>query len=217
MQQDRGTKGFTILELLVVLALIGIVSAVGVPNFTKWKKAREVKNSVEKIYSIMNSIVTQTQRGHYSYVQIEANFSKTPFQIISKGMTKDTFSNRLNQNLALDCGDSMPWDNAKFAKFDADDVDLHFNSSGAICFSKDGSYYKLTGQLDNNLNIFVEDKVNSTKNYIILCSKSDSVKNICPATDKLKKDQPLYLIAWSRFGMINKFKWNHRRDEWTRN
>jgi len=201
----------------VVLALIGIVSAIGAPNFSKWKKSREVRVGVEKIFGMMNNVITQTQRGHYSYVQIEANFSTTPFQIITKGMKRETFSKRLNQQLALDCGDSIPWDNSKVEKFAADSVDLHVKSKGAVCFSKDGSYYKLTGQLDNNDNIFIEDKSTAKKDYIIICSKSDSVKNLCPATDKIKKDQPLYLIAWSRFGMINKFKWDYRSKEWKRN
>ena len=216
MQQDRGIKGFTLLELLVVLALIGIVSAIGAPNFSKWKKSREVRVGVEKIFGMMNNVITQTQRGHYSYVQIEANFATTPFQIITKGMKRETFSKRLNQQLALDCGDSITWDNSNVEKFEADNIDLHIKSKGAVCFSKDGSHYQLTGLLDNNDNIFIEDKSNAKKDYIIICSKSDSVKNICPATDKIKKNQPLYLIAWSRFGMINKFKWDLRNNEWKR-
>ena len=104
----------------MVLALIGIVSAIGAPNFSKWKKSREVRVGVEKIFGMMNNVITQTQRGHYSYVQIEANFSTTPFQIITKGMKRETFSKRLNQQLALDCGDSIPWDNSKVEKFAAD-------------------------------------------------------------------------------------------------
>ena len=201
----------------MVLALIGIVSAIGAPNFSKWKKSREVRVGVEKIFGMMNNVITQTQRGHYSYVQIEANFATTPFQIITKGMKRETFSKRLNQQLALDCGDSITWDNSNVEKFEADNIDLHIKSKGAVCFSKDGSHYQLTGLLDNNDNIFIEDKSNAKKDYIIICSKSDSVKNLCPATDKIKKDQPLYLIAWSRFGMINKFKWDYRSKEWKRN
>ncbi len=200
----------------MVLALIGIVSAIGAPNFSKWKKSREVRVGVEKIFGMMNNVITQTQRGHYSYVQIEANFATTPFQIITKGMKRETFSKRLNQQLALDCGDSITWDNSNVEKFEADNIDLHIKSKGAVCFSKDGSHYQLTGLLDNNDNIFIEDKSNAKKDYIIICSKSDSVKNICPATDKIKKNQPLYLIAWSRFGMINKFKWDLRNNEWKR-
>ena len=83
----------------MVLALIGIVSAIGAPNFSKWKKSREVRVGVEKIFGMMNNVITQTQRGHYSYVQIEANFATTPFQIITKGMKRETFSKRLNQQL----------------------------------------------------------------------------------------------------------------------
>ena len=131
-------------------------------------------------------------------------------------MKRETFSKRLNQQLALDCGDSITWDNSNVEKFEADNIDLHIKSKGAVCFSKDGSHYQLTGLLDNNDNIFIEDKSNAKKDYIIICSKSDSVKNICPATDKIKKNQPLYLIAWSRFGMINKFKWDLRNNEWKR-
>ena len=84
------------------------------------EKNREVTVGVEKIFGMMNNVITQTQRGHYSYVQIAVDFSTTPFQIITKGMKRDTFSKRLNQKLALDCGDSIPWDNSNVEKFKAD-------------------------------------------------------------------------------------------------
>ena len=41
---DEKTKGFNILELIVVLLIIGIVSALGYPEITKWRKDREVKS-----------------------------------------------------------------------------------------------------------------------------------------------------------------------------
>ncbi len=62
----------------------------------------------------------------------------------------------------------------------------------------------------------VED--GSTKDYVIICHQKDKDKNTnaCPKTTALKKDQPLYLIGWSRFGMINKFKWDKKNNEWKR-
>ncbi len=218
MKQNQDIKGFTILELLVVLAIIGVVSAVGIPNFTKWKKDRQLKTGVSKIFNMMNNVINQTQRGHYSYVKIVFDLDKDPFEIVTKGMTKDTFSERINQNKALDCGDTIPWSNSEVKKFSkaGDTLALHFSDTGSVCFGKDSSYYKLKGKLDNNLNMFIEDKSKAKKDYLIICHAKDTAGGACIDKDKVKKDEPLYLIGWSRFGMINKFKWDYKNKEWKR-
>ena len=46
MQQDQDIKGFTLLELIVVIVIVGIISAVGYPNFTNWKDEREARFSL---------------------------------------------------------------------------------------------------------------------------------------------------------------------------
>jgi prepilin-type N-terminal cleavage/methylation domain-containing protein len=43
VQQNQDIKGFTLLELLVVISLVAIISAVAYPNFSSWKKEREVR------------------------------------------------------------------------------------------------------------------------------------------------------------------------------
>ena len=49
VHQDQDIKGFTLLELLVVVALVSIITAIGLPNFNNWKKEREVRVAAEKI------------------------------------------------------------------------------------------------------------------------------------------------------------------------
>ena len=71
MLQDQNIKGFTILELLVVIAIVAIVSAVGYPNFMKWKEDRETRAAMEKVSTMMISLNNLSQRGNFPFVQFK--------------------------------------------------------------------------------------------------------------------------------------------------
>ena len=47
--QEKNIKGFNILELLVVIAIISVVSAAAYPNFSSWRKERELRGAAEEI------------------------------------------------------------------------------------------------------------------------------------------------------------------------
>tara|TARA_B100000953_G_scaffold133414_1_gene110290 strand:+ start:1878 stop:2627 length:750 start_codon:yes stop_codon:yes gene_type:complete len=68
---EKNIRGFNLLELLVVVALIGVLSAAAYPNFQSWQKDRQVRQAVIKVTSLISDINTQVQRGAYTYVQFE--------------------------------------------------------------------------------------------------------------------------------------------------
>ena len=68
--------------------------------------------------------------------------------------------------------------------------------------------------------LFIRWKINTTtenlnvdgkivNSYIIICSSGAK----CPLSGW--KD-PTYLVEWNRFGNISKYKWNEKRNAWTR-
>jgi hypothetical protein len=167
-------------------------------------------------------------------VQLEVKSTATMLTFTSKGMAQDTMNDKLNQSATklLDCKISNAgyWDNNEVEVFSSDELSVQFkNDSGAVCFSKDGSYFSEKGKLIDsaNANLLLDGK--NTNNYIIICFKDSGSSGggqpssgtgmvglsgagvgtgVCTTT-------PMYLVEWSRFGNIKKYRkgsggWNRQ-------
>ena len=66
----KNIKGFNIIELLIVIVIVGILSAVAYPNFNDWRGEREVRGASVKIKNAIQAINSQVQRGMYGFVQV---------------------------------------------------------------------------------------------------------------------------------------------------
>ncbi|MBC8282855.1 MAG: GspH/FimT family pseudopilin [Nitrospinae bacterium] len=43
-------EGFTLIEMVVTMAIMGIVAAIAIPNFSKWKEKHEINGQAQKVY-----------------------------------------------------------------------------------------------------------------------------------------------------------------------
>jgi prepilin-type N-terminal cleavage/methylation domain-containing protein len=232
VQLDQDIKGFTILELLVVISIVAIISGVAYPNFSKWKTDREVRAATEKIAGMISNVATQTQRGNFSYSQFRLLPVKgKPPVFFSKGMKKNTFTTLVNSGATPTCklvqnghwddlnGQSLIVNGSKYEDYyevfdpggniDELNIGTHIGIDSAICFGTNGSYYKAINSLSKASNTNVKLDGVDTPNHIILCTLKNAEANggKCPKSGT-KLEKPAYLVKWSRFGNVSKYKWN---------
>ena len=220
--QEKNIKGFNLIELLVVIAIISVISAAAYPNFSSWKKAREVRGAAVKIKSLFTNINSQVQRGLYGFVQVEVEATTGEVKVISKGMKLSNLSSKINTSddawntdqtsrCALDQDwddEGMDSDGNKSNKLEVswlefDDIAVNFeDNSGTVCFSKDGSWYSAAGEFESMEVFYI------CEGKEIKCSvKTDGDPN------DLKHDN-LFALNWSRFGNITLEKWSKSKSEW---
>ena len=185
MQQNQVIKGFTIIELLVVLILIGIISAVGYPSMSSWRVDRDVRSATEKISNLFTNITIRTKNNSYPFVQV--NIKKPlsgSFSITSKGMPQELFNDKLNDETTISCTDGDWDDDNKVQTISSyqlvDEVFINMSSgSGSVCFSNDGAYFDETLSFPNVNAPGSKEGSDVTKDYIIVCSSKNDTYNLC--------------------------------------
>ena len=234
--RDEKIKGFNVLELLIVIAIIGVLSAVAYPNFSDWQKDRETRSAVVKIKSLIEGINAQVQRGQYAFVQVDVE-EDDGLIVTSKGMKPKTLATLLNN------GESDWWvkpnerckivDKAVYWDEDPDPnrdqiIDLDKievrqivldnvattwrEDKGAVCFGKNDQWYSGNGKLVSSSGGDV-----SVDSYLFICNRSRT-RFLCDIDNSTgeptTEHDHLYVIEWSRFGNIKLEKWNKRDSEW---
>ena len=203
--ENRNTKGLTLIELIVVIAIIGAITAAGIPNFLTWSADRKVRNASENTASLITTLNTQTQRGVYPFTQILITpQNDDTVRVQAKGKNKRSINTLINGggNLTCDTVDNTYWDET-VSTFTFE-VFVHLEDENAICFSKDASNYSVTTDISNNDDLVTSDNVTTT-NYLIFCSSDDDCD--------IDPQRPAYMVVWSRFGNVSKFKYSSG-NEW---
>ena len=232
--QDEKIKGFNILELIVVVLIIGVLSAVGYPRFNDWRKDRETRDAVIQIRSLIQGIYSQTQRGQYAFVQVhiseEADGADRNIVVTSKGMKAETLASLLNNRNSVwwtanrtpdyanicNITDDAYWDDDP--EQGADNIEVRqitlqgvattwTGRVGAVCFGKNDLWFSGNGELASSSPLSNEVTVD---NYLFICDRSNTPIqcNMDPVTGAPRTEHgQLYAIEWSRFGNISVEKW----------
>ena len=95
---QKRNKGFTLLELLIVLAIVSVVSAIGIPNFNSWRSDREVKVAAVKLSDLLTEVYNHTQGSAYPFTQVLINSKESEIVVTGHGMSTDQYSTVLYDN-----------------------------------------------------------------------------------------------------------------------
>ena len=231
--QEKNIKGFNLLELIVVIAIIGAISAAAYPNFSKWSKERKIRYGTEKLIRVLKDIKVQTDRATFAYVQVLFQNNENELSIQTKGMTMQTLATKMNNgadewntspetrcDTGASTGEDAYWDTdrdstsieVKNAVYSIAITEITTNlRSGAICFSRNGKFFEADGDVE------IDDS-SVPYGFILICQR-DSNNPFCPVEylnePEIKPDldvgsntEFLRTINWTRFGefSVNTFK-----------
>ena len=207
--RNLNIKGFTLIELIIVIAIIGALSVAGIPNYIAWSTDRQVRKVNDQIAGLITRLNTQTQRGVFPYTQLRITPQiDNSILVTARGKTKRSIQNGLGESpqilLTCDMNNDTYWDET-LSTFTLENIFVHVQDQSGVCFSKNADDYMTIGAINRNTPFRSVDNA-QINNYLIFCRTSLNC-GTAPAT-------PAYMVVWSRFGNVTKFKYNS--SEWIR-
>tara|TARA_B100000003_G_scaffold112918_1_gene101089 strand:- start:1008 stop:1700 length:693 start_codon:yes stop_codon:yes gene_type:complete len=223
---EKNIKGFNILELIVVLAIIGVISAAAYPKFSTWKQSREVRTDALKVKKIFESITAQVQRGQFAFVQVLINVNADNVIFTTRGMKTDTLAQKINDgdsawNSSFSSRCDMTadyWDVDGFLNDDIEvqrilfqDITTNLKSDSAVCFAKNARWFSGAGGLLSGTG-----NDTAVDESLIICKREGDNECVLSETGEPSdpEDNLMYSLDWTRFGEITLDKWSSKKSDW---
>ena len=221
----KKVKGFTILEVVIVLTLVGIISAIGIPNFNSWNKSRIVKGEAERVRDLVTSINSQVQRGLYGFGSFEVDVDVNDEVIIfsTQGILMGNMVTKVLTE-AQKCKTTQEgpdyWDHfggagiSEVRFHESFDIKVNVSDRVAVCFSKDGSLFGFTDESKNGDDDDAPEERSFSFENIFICSRDIETCQNPEEADEPNDGGIIYVVSWSRFGNVKLEKWNGVSEQW---
>ena len=203
----KNLRAFTLMELLIVMALLVMLSALGIPTIANWNDERSIRNDSIRISNFLRSVFTLSQQGGSEFMIIEIN--PTTQTILTRGILPNNFSLIRGSDTAQfetrcttiaqneDTPKTLIWSSdSNINDLQLTDVFFNFNDKArAICISKNGTRFVNT--LPKNVDFTL-----LSENFLTLCHTSIMTNNVCPSDTTDGISNLMYRIEFTRLGNV---------------
>ena len=214
-------RGFTLLELLVVLAVMGVFTAIAYPNISSWITDREVKKEVYETVAFIKERKAEVTSGKYGMTQIvlkpnlevytmsPQNFFNT-YQNISSSSSYKTnkqcdYASRqsgFSRNTSLETL-SFPINVSEVQVYPNG---AHNPSATYLCITKDASIKFMQLRKTDR-----DPDTNQNVDMFVFCSNSNTTQSTCKFDANYDF---MYKLNIDNFQNIKVYKKNKKKNSW---
>ena len=214
-------RGFTILELLVVLVVMGVFTAIAYPNISSWITDREVKKEVYETVAFIKERKAEVTSGKYGMTQIVLKPNLEVYTMSPQNFfnTYQNISSSSSYKTNKQC--DYAWRQSGFSRnssletlsfpINVSEVQVYPNgahnpSATYLCITKDASIKFMQLRKTDR-----DPDTNQNVDMFVFCSNSNTTQSTCKFDANYDF---MYKLNIDNFQNIKVYKKNKKKNSW---